>query len=203
MKKAMILMFLLLLMEVNAFAAGDLTVNGTVNTGSGGVKFLDGTTQTTAAFQVLSEGTAFPGTNAFTITIPPTTGKIKLSYQITPTADADAVMIGFNDNLTATGTYTLYSVGVYPAIAGKVHAGYARTSAGSAGQYNNFDIIPTDKLIMVAGDHLSESNLGNWAAIFKGYLKYGSEQTITKINLKCYNAGTTISRIDWKVVALQ
>lgn len=55
MKKILFIMFLVLLsLGVNAFAAGDLTVkgnatvNGTLNVGAGGVKFPDGSTQTTA-----------------------------------------------------------------------------------------------------------------------------------------------------------
>jgi len=202
MKKKMILLVVLSLFGAKAYAtSGDLTVSGTINAGTGGVKYPDGTVQATAAFPVLSSGTATPGTNAYSITIPATTGKFNLTYTITPTADGEPIFVGFNDNLTATGTYTLYGVGAYSAISGKVQAGSARTAA-SSGQYDSFDIIPAGNLIMVIGNHLSESNFGYWGTIYKAYLKYGSPQTVTKINIKCYNAGTTISNINWKIVAL-
>lgn len=51
MKKIIVLLILLLLSTVNAYAInGDLTVNGTINAGSGGVRFQDGTVQKTAGF---------------------------------------------------------------------------------------------------------------------------------------------------------
>lgn len=201
--RKVLLLLIAILSGVNAFAAnGNLSVNGTINTGSGGINFQDGTIQKTAAFQVLSADMAIPGTNDFTITIPPTAGKINLSYTIIPSVDAEPIMLGFNDNLTATGSYALYGVGTYSATAGKVQAGYARTAAGSAGQYNSYDIIPSGNLVLFSGDNISESNVLYWAAFFKGYLKYDSPQAITKINLKCFNPGTIIYRIDWKVVTL-
>lgn len=49
MKKIIVLLILLLLTGVDVYAInGDLTVNGTINAGSGGVKFQDGTVQKTA-----------------------------------------------------------------------------------------------------------------------------------------------------------
>ena len=49
MKKILVLVVGLLLLGANVYAAnGDLTVNGTLNVGAGGVKFPDGSTQTTA-----------------------------------------------------------------------------------------------------------------------------------------------------------
>ena len=203
MKKMFILVVVFLLLSIEAYAvSGDLTVNGMINTGATGIKFYDNTIQTTAAFPVLASGSASPGTNAYTITIPPTTGKINFTYTITPTADGEPIFIGFNDNVTAPGIYNLYAVGVYNAIAGKVHAGFARTATASGGSYNNYDIIPSGNLIIVTGDNISENNINTWSAFFKAYLKYSSPQTITKINIKCYNSGTNISNITWKVVAL-
>lgn len=108
---------------------------------TGNLVFPDGTEQTTSAVNVLSAGTATPNSATFDIPIPPTTGKINLTYTIIPSADVEPILIGFNDNLTAPGTYTIYTLGSYAAIAGKVHAGYARTVAGSAGQYNSFTIV--------------------------------------------------------------
>jgi hypothetical protein len=127
---------------------------------------------------------------------------LKLEYKITSSTDAEPVMIGFNDNLTAAGIYNVVAVGTWSGVAGKIHAGFARTAAGSSGQMNSFEIRPSGNLVMVAGDHLSESNFAYWASIFKSYLKYGTPQTITKINMKCNNAGTTITSIYWKIVAL-
>lgn len=181
---------------------GDLTVNGTLKVSPNGVKFDDGTVQNTAGFTVISAGTNSPNTNSYDIPIPPTTGRFNLTYTITPTADFEPIVIGFNDNLTATGTYTLYAVGTWPSASGKVHTGYGRTAAGSAGQYNNFDIIPAGNLISISGRHLSEANVPYWCSFFESYLKYTSPQTITKINIKCGNAGTKISSITWKIVTL-
>lgn len=196
----MLLLAALILLPGELYAVnGDLTVTGTINAGSGGVKFFDGTTQKTASVRVISNGMWFPRTNEYSITIPPTTGKINLTYKIVPSADSEPIMIGFNDNLTATGTYNLYSLASYSAIAGKIHAGYGRTISE---QYNSFDITVSRSFIFVVGDHLSEnSQSATWPVIMKGYLKYPTSQEISVINFKCRNAGTTISSIEWKITA--
>lgn len=49
MKKLTMFVIVFLFVGINSYAAqGDLVVNGTLNVGTGGVKFTDGSTQTTA-----------------------------------------------------------------------------------------------------------------------------------------------------------
>ncbi len=52
---SVVLVFVLSLFATTAFAAGDLTVQGTINAGPGGIKFSDGTTQTTSARRLVCE----------------------------------------------------------------------------------------------------------------------------------------------------
>ena len=192
-----------------AFALnGDLTISNNLNVRNQ-INFLDQSTQTTSAAYIVSSGSATPNTYFFnipiTVPIPPSMARLRLDYTIITTVDPESIMMGFNDNTTAGGWYQLYAITGGPATSGTVQAGYGRTAAGSNGQYNSYDIVTSGNYIFVKGDHISDSNWCDWPAIFRGYLKYPTTQTlsgITKINIKCFHPSTNILSINWKLVAI-
>lgn len=101
MKKLVIMFLVLLSLGGNAFAAGDLavtgnaTVNGTINVGSGGVKFPDGTTQTTAK----SPTTQYNGYNSRVIgTVYQNTTGAPMFVNVSLYSDATTTFTAYTDN---------------------------------------------------------------------------------------------------------
>lgn len=120
-----------LLCGASAHAAnGDLTVNGTLNVSSGGIKFSDGSTQTTA--NTLAWDYTVTGSAVASLTSPTLDGNVDGGYEFeiwinNPTGASVSYSIYINGDQTATN---YQSFGVYG-------------GANTASQYNNNDAVLT------------------------------------------------------------
>lgn len=136
MKKIIVLLITLLLTGVNVYAInGDLTVNGTINAGNGGVVFRDGTTLKTA-------GLAPASIMVYTTTSAPTPSDWQIFTLPSQYSTAKAAIVECSIN---QGTLLLAAADDLPQIsAGWTQALYSKVvaSAGNNATSGGSRVVP-------------------------------------------------------------
>jgi len=131
-----IVMSVLLSLGLNAFAAGDLTVtgnatvNGVLNVGTGGIKFSDGSTQTTAGGEKPFRGCLVRRTTSQSINNSSPT-KILFDYEVYDTDNMHSLVTNTDNIYIPTGTSKIrvaWRVGFLPNA-----TGYRRVSLPDVG----------------------------------------------------------------------